>query len=507
LQTLRDYQADGYARILDAFRGGATRVIAVAPTGSGKTTIFTHWCAQLAAQSQRSLILVPRRELAYQAANRLREFGVPFGYIMAGEQRRATICQVASYQSLSRRTFPPANLVIVDEAHLSTAPTQLAIIRHYVDQGVPVAGFTATPWRLGGTPLSGLYDGLVVIDEPRRLRELGHLCKYVGFSYKHPNLAEIKTVAGEYDDRSSATAMSKSLIVDNIVEEWGKHARGLSTVVFAVTIDHSKHLTDRFLASGVRAEHLDAKTTHEQRKAILRRVEDGTTQVLCNVGIAIEGIDIPRLKCCVLARPTKSLVKALQMTGRVMRPWQGVTARIHDHAFIVNEHGLPDDVRDYSLVEREFPGAPEALESLRTCKVCFAIYRGDSCPLCGERRSATAAELKTIEDAEQIAFSSDEQLPPKPIELLPIQVRWNTPGRVYEGVLGRAFDLRQDWGMQRYYELHATHRVYHLPGTVELTQKLNRVTTPDSQVRITYTHDEPLPGGRTKKKFTVQVNR
>ncbi len=481
-------------------------MLCVSPTGSGKTTVFAHLVSRLEAIRRPSLILVHRRELADQAARRLREFGVPFGFIMAGERPRRALVQIASVATLVNRELPPASLVIADEAHLSTAKTWLKVIQGYGN--VPVVGFTATPWRLSGDPLSGLYDDLVVIASPRDLREQGFLCPYTGFSYKHPDTGELKITAGEYNERASAAAMSKSLIVDNIVDEWGKHARGLSTVVFAVTVEHSKQLTDRFLAAGVRAEHLDASTPLERRKQILKRVDDGTTQVLCNVGIAIEGIDIPRLKCCVLARPTKSLVKALQMQGRVRRPYENQVARIHDHAFVINEHGLPDDDRDYSLLEGSEPTA-ERLTSLRTCPECFAIYEGAVCPACGTFKTPDSREeLNTVADAEQVAFSSDEPAPVKPpASRLPILIRWNRPGRVIEGTLIKRWVEAADYGPQPYFRLSTTDRDIDFPGPTHLTSLLKGVPIPDSKVRITYLRDMPLPGSRLKKIFKVEVDR
>jgi superfamily II DNA or RNA helicase len=74
------------------------------------------------------------------------------------------------------------------------------------------------------------------------------------------------------------------------------------------------------------AEHLDGSTPLHVRAAILRRVDQGHTRVLCNVGVAIEGLDIPRLKCCVLARPTKSLARYLQM-GRARSAGPGRASR------------------------------------------------------------------------------------------------------------------------------------------------------------------------------------
>jgi DNA repair protein RadD len=401
-QVLRKYQEDGLAQILAAFSGGARSVLAVAPTGSGKTTVFGSLTADLRAPV---LILVHRRELATQAANRLREFGVDFGMIMPGEpERLGARVQVASKDTLCRRPrarWPRAGLVIVDEAHLSTARTWQMILEHYAR--AKILGFTATPYRLSGKSLASAYDALVVIARPRELREQGHLCPYVGFSYKAPDLTAVEVIGEDYDQSQSAAAMSA--ITGDIVAEWLAHARDLSTVVFACTVEHSKALTDEFRSKGVAVEHLDGKMGKFQRDAILARVANGTTRVLCNVGIAIEGLDIPRLKCCVLARPTKSLARAIQMMGRVRRPWQGQSARIHDHAFVIPTHGQPDADRDYSLHAKK-----EKPPSLSTCSSCRAVYDGNSCPACGAEREVKPRgerELKTVEDAEQYAFSSE----------------------------------------------------------------------------------------------------
>src|ERR1700757_3493693 len=96
-QVLRDYQERGLAQILDAYKRGARSVLAVAPRGSGKTSLFATLCASLSENGQHTLINVHRRELATQAAERLTEFGVPFGYIMAGEPHKPTAkVQIAS---------------------------------------------------------------------------------------------------------------------------------------------------------------------------------------------------------------------------------------------------------------------------------------------------------------------------------------------------------------------------------------------------------------------------
>ncbi len=498
-QVLRDYQARGLGQIVERFRQGARKVLAVAPTGGGKTTVFCHPIAQLAAAGTPSVIMVHRKELATQAASRLREFGTEFGFILGGMPRNpGALVQVASVQSLHRRKKPPAKFIVVDEAHLSTAKTYQAILDEYPD--ARVLGVTASPWRLGGKPLSGFYDDVVVIATPRELREAGWLCPYVGFSYKHPDLSKIETTGGDYNDKQSAEVMSESLIVDNVVEMWLKHAATLSTVVFAVTVEHSQQLAARFLSAGVKAEHLDGSTPSFQREAILRRVSDGTTRVLCNVGIAVEGLDIPRLKCCVLARPTKSLARAIQMMGRVRRPWNGVTARIHDHAFVIQQHGLPDEDRDYRLsAKRERP------PSITRCDECGALYTGTSCPACAHENQTPPGErvLNTVDDAEQVTFDSETTT--VKVQLPPVVVKWIAPGRVLEGRLARKWQEQTEYGLRWFYFLEGAKRDYVFNGTTQLDRWLNKVQISE-QVRITYVGEERISGDRAMKVFRVEVD-
>lgn len=502
--------------ILSAFKEGARSILAVLPTGGGKTSVFCHTLAEIAARGQRGAVLVHRRELASQACNRLREFGVRRGLIMAGEEPDPTaLIQVASVDTLNvrirenptlQRWAASVRFVVCDEAHLSTAPKWRAVLGYFTR--ALVLGVTATPWRLSGKPLAGQYDRCVVIATPRELREQGHLCGYQGFSYLTPDLSDVHTAAGEYNERESAKAMSESAIVDNVVEEWGKHARELSTVVFAVTVEHSQQLTAAFKAAGVRAEHLDGTTPHEERRRILKRVEQGLTRVLCNVGVAVEGLDIPRLKCCVLARPTKSLARAIQMMGRVRRPyaecpcgcgfvpkfhalacpkcggrsWRWVTARIHDHAFVIGTHGLPDDERDYTLTAK-----PEKPPALRMCSECRAWFSGNQCTACShesEPAPVTERVLQTVsaEGLERREFSSRDApapvaAPPVVRNPNPVKIDWASVkiGRLFDGVYLGAHDEETSFGKRKRHLLRGEERDYSLPGTAVLDRLMARV--------------------------------
>ena len=496
-QTLRDYQQRGVDEIAAAIKRGAKRILVVLPTGGGKTTIFS---SIIRNTSVRCAVLVHRRELATQAANRLREFGVDFGFVLAGEQPRPLArVQIAGVQTLVRRDKPPARLIIPDEAHLSTADTWQTILNEYPDS--VVIGFTATPWRMGGKPLAGQYDEVIVISSPAELRQQGYLSPYVGFSYLAPDLTGVEKVGDEYNQKQTGAAMSAPAIVNNIVEQWLRHAWHLSTVVFAVTTDHSRQLTAQFQAAGVRAEHLDGKTPPEQRKAILARVDAGVTQVLCNVGVAVEGLDIPRLKCCVLARPTMSLSRALQMMGRVRRPWNGLTARIHDHAFVIRAHGLPDAERDYSLHAKQEDPKP-----LTTCTLCLALYSGLQCPACNHQNEQATERVgpEMLDTAEQYEFSSeDTPATQTAVERPPVKVEWNSVGREVEGVFQGTSEEETSFGKRKRYLVQGKKRTYSFPSTAQLNQKMASVITGD-KIRVTFTGEQSISGGKTLKLFRVE---
>jgi DNA or RNA helicases of superfamily II len=122
---LRPYQEELLARIRDARDAGHHRILAVLPTGGGKTICFSALIREALDASRRALLLAPRRELVHQAANTLSRLGIHSGVIMAGEPRHVMQpCQVASVDTLRARfgrkgadVLPRADLVVVDEAH------------------------------------------------------------------------------------------------------------------------------------------------------------------------------------------------------------------------------------------------------------------------------------------------------------------------------------------------------------------------------------------------------
>jgi superfamily II DNA or RNA helicase len=365
------------------------------------------------------LFIAHRRELINQAYARLHAFGIPerdVGVIMASDARRrpTALVQVASVDTLRMRPKPEADIVFVDECHRCMAKSYRDIAAAYPN--AIHLGLTATPYRADGKGLGDAYDELIPVASPKQLIADGFLVEPRVFTVPQgdlPDLSGVKTRGGDYEERSLAQAMDRAPLVGNIVDHWLRLAEGLRTVVFAVSIAHSRHIVERFNAVGVAAEHLDGRTPTALRDAILRRVEDGTTTVVSNVGCLCEGWDQPSVKCGVLARPTKSTGLYLQQAGRILRPWNGARALLLDHAGCVQMHGLPQDDREFSLVgdarrtkKTGVKDAP-AEKPVRTCAQCCAVVAPGVlvCPECGHEFPAARVPEETKGNLIEISCS------------------------------------------------------------------------------------------------------
>lgn len=390
---LRPYQVDAIARLAASTRASVRRVLLVAPCGAGKTTIAASIIAARLDAGERVVFLAHRRELIAQAYRRLLDLGLreeDVGVIMASDPRRrpAAPVQVASVDTLRNRAKPHADVVFVDEAHRALARTYQSIAAAY-----PTAihlGLTATPYRADGKGLGDAYDELLVVASPRDLIEQGFLVAPRVMTVPPsalPDLSRVRVRGGDYDEGALSEAVDQRALVGNIVEHWMRHAPGVRTVAFAVSIAHSHHIAERFREAGVAAEHLDGSTPKSERDAMLARLEGGETRVVSNCGVLCEGWDQPAVKCAILARPTKSTGLYLQQAGRILRPWNDQPAIVLDHAGCALDHGLPHEDRAFSLDgERAQSDLERKKLRPRACPACFSVVaRGVRvCPVCGK---------------------------------------------------------------------------------------------------------------------------
>jgi len=354
---LRDYQASLINGIYEAW-GSQTRVMAQLPTGGGKTVIFSAIANEFIRRSERVLVLAHREELVIQAANKLADITrSPVGIIKAGYIPDPLFpVQVASVQSMVNRLrhYPDFGLVVVDEAHHSTAETYRKILGAYPN--AYQLGVTATPIRTDGTGFDDLFDSLVCGPRVKDLIEAGHLSPFRLFAAKAMSTKGVKTIAGDYSASDVAKANDTVKLSGDLIGSYQTHCPGKRCLVFAVNVQYSKAITDRYTAAGIPAIHLDGETPDGERKEALRLFAKGDIKVISNCALFGEGLDIPAIDAVQIARPTKSLGLWLQMVGRALRPAPGKDqAILIDHTKNWAIHGLPTRPRVWTLegVEQE----------------------------------------------------------------------------------------------------------------------------------------------------------
>lgn len=396
-QTLRPYQSQAIAEARDALRVHR-RVLIVAPTGAGKTTIAADIIRRAVERGGVVWFLAHRKELIDQASARLDQFGIAHGVIMAQHwrDRPHERVQVASVQTLVNRDVDiRPSLIIIDEAHRATANSYQTVIEN---AGKPrVIGLTATPIRGDGKGLGTMFDAMVQCPPIRQLMADGYLVPALAYAGKRVDLSGVEVRGSDYDPTQLNDAMNKPHLIGDAVSEWRRLAAGRPTMVFAAGVKHSKTLVEAFLAAGVAAAHLDGETPKQEREVILKRLANGRLTVVSNAMVLTEGVDVPVVSCVVLARPTKSKGLYLQMAGRGLRTAPGkADCLILDHGNCTMEHGLVDRDQNWQLTDDATRKRSKQVSYAETFKVCpdcgkVAELQSEVCP-CGYRFAARAKQ-------------------------------------------------------------------------------------------------------------------
>lgn len=397
---LRPYQQQAIADLRLAYRAGARAPLLVLGTGAGKTVIAAEILRSLEARNRSAIVLVHRRELITQTANKLTAAAVPHGIIAAGTQHSDAPIQVASVQTLIRRLGSidtPPDLIVIDEAHHATAGSWKRVLDHWPD--ALRLGVTATPVRLDGCGLSAVFDRLVLGPSVANLVRDGFLC--AARIYAPPvvaDLSHLRRRAGDFAADDAATAMDRPTVTGDAIAHYQRLATGQRAIAFCCNVQHAEHVAASFNAAGIPAATLLGSTDPLRRDATVASFAAGDLQVLVTVDVVSEGFDIPAAGCAILLRPTQSLGLYLQQVGRVLRPAPGKPhAVILDHVGNVHRHGWPDDHRDWSLDDRvaRSRSAGEQAPTVRTCPQCFAAFKpAPICPVCGAASFPSKREIQ-----------------------------------------------------------------------------------------------------------------
>jgi len=366
---LRNYQQGGVDDIRNFFKKGKHAILQ-APTGAGKTIIFSYIAQNAALLNKKVLIMTDRAELLTQTGGALEGFGVDPFLIRAGTKflNFDAKVYVAMCQTLRNRVKHKMwqnwikkniDLVIIDEAHKQDFNY---LFESGLMDGKFVLGFTATPQRTGKMRQLALdYDVIIPTTTVKNLIDLGFLVgdDFFGVNGVDLNNIKIDPLKGDFDERAMFERFNAPKIYSGVVKNWMELSPNTKTIVFCVNIEHCIHTVEEFQKNGIDARFVVSKMmqpsepdktaqdgawtqytekmrlfelynkTHAQwsgdRTTMIKKFKNNDFPVLVNAGILTTGFDCPDIETVIVNRATTSITLWLQMIGRGSRIHKGKT--------------------------------------------------------------------------------------------------------------------------------------------------------------------------------------
>jgi DNA repair protein RadD len=400
--NLRPYQTQLVAEIRGQYQLGHKAVLAVLPTGGGKTVCFSYIAQAASVKGNRVLILVHRAELLDQAS---RAITAPHGIIAAGRPMDLShTVQVASVQTVARRLhLLPRDffqLLVVDEAHHTTAGTWAKVIAHF--HAAKLLGVTATPIRGDGRGLGEHYQAMVQGPTAAELTSEGYLAPARVLAPPGFDSAGLRKRMGDFDTKQAEQRVGT--IMGDCLGHYRKHLSGQTAIAFCCSVAHAEAVAHLFQSAGIAAASIDGSMDTSTRRELLADLGTGRLSILTSCSLIGEGVDVPSVGGCILLRPTASVGLHLQMIGRCLRPQPGKTAVVLDHVGNTLRLGHHLEERDWTLDglrKRDREAAPSvkvcptsALPPASTAQVCRDCGHVFAPP---ERREIKVVEGELVE--------------------------------------------------------------------------------------------------------------
>lgn len=324
---VRDYQLDAFAHAIRK-----KRAILLSPTASGKSLIIFLIATFLVAK--KVLLIVPNVGLVHQMAADFESYGCPpdiIHKIFSGQEKASerSFIYISTWQSiykLPKTWFSKFGVVIGDEVHQFKAKSLVGIMEN----------LTACPYRFGFTGtldgtetnklvLEGLFGPVKAVTTTSELMEKKTVAdlkiKGIVLSYNDEVRKTFARAKPKIDYTTEVQYLTRSKQRNKFLINLASSLKNNTLLLFHY-VDHGKMLYQALKdANPERSIFLVyGKVEGEEREEIRRYIEENeNVLLLASYKTMSTGTNIPSLENVIFASPSKSRVRVLQSTGRVLR--------------------------------------------------------------------------------------------------------------------------------------------------------------------------------------------
>lgn len=285
--TPRPFQDSAHDKLREGARNGHRCQMLMSPTGSGKTLLGMRAIHESLLRGKKAIFLCDRTTLINQTSEVADSYGLTAHSIIQSGHWRYDLQEkfhIASVQTLARRSWPDADLIVIDESHtLYKSWTD-----HIPNCRAHVIGLSATPFSRG---LGKLFTNLINAATMHELTESGVLVPMRVYSCARPDMRGAETSGGEWTAGSAAERGME--LIGHVVQEWIKLAENRKTILFGPTIAYCEEMCRKFNEAGVMAAVFTSETTDSERKELLNefRKNNSVLRVLLSVEALAKGFD------------------------------------------------------------------------------------------------------------------------------------------------------------------------------------------------------------------------
>jgi superfamily II DNA or RNA helicase len=353
---LHPYQKRIKDEIVEHTAAQGTRFLVQMPTGSGKTYTALEASVdmfRLPRHNRFAVWLVDSNELAEQAYEAFKDlwhlkgdkplvlfrlfkdFSCDYtvqngGIVFTSFDKLHSVLKNASHAAHQSvwHLVKNTQLLIVDEAHTSVAPTYEECIRAFINtDACVVMGLTATPGRrvaVETIDLTRLYSTTLISITDENLQPVPDPIKYLQdreyLAQLRIEILETNARAGGTQNEVCATLAQNPERNRTIIAQVKLAAEARQpTLVFACTLDHVFALKILCVASGVDCRVITGATPQASRITILDAFRAEEFFILLNLDLLSTGIDLPNVQKIIITRPVGSPILYSQILGRALR--------------------------------------------------------------------------------------------------------------------------------------------------------------------------------------------